>query len=417
MGIFNKFNKKEEIRENDIEGLLLSSKLDKFSISKEMSLQIPVVSGCTNLISNLIAGLPIKLYQEVNGEVKEVKNDVRVGLLNDETGDILDGFQFKKALVEDFILEGNAYAYINKVRNNVKSLNYIEPKYISIFKSTDPIFKDVKISINGKQYEHYQFINLTRKTVNGVDGIGIIEENRAMLSLAFNTLAFEERNIRTGGVKKGVIKSVKKLTKEALDALKEAWNKLYSGTSENVIVLNDGLDYKELQQTSVELQLNENKKVNDEQICSIFNTPISILKGTATDDTINTWHNNTIIPIINAFESALNKNLLLTKEKGSFYFAFDTRNLTKGDIEKRYKAYEIAIKNKILTVNEVRYEEDKPSIKALENTLMLGLNDVLFNTESKEIYTPNTNASVNLNDSKPTLLSKGGEEDEDRNKE
>ena len=48
---------------------------------------------------------------------------------------------------------------------------------------------------------------------------------------------------------------------------------------------------------------------------------------------------------------------------------------------------------------------------------MLGLNDVLFNTESKEIYTPNTNASVNLNDSKPTLLSKGGEEDEDRNKE
>ena len=112
----------------------------------------------------------------------------------------------------------------------------------------------------------------------------------------------------------------------------------------------------------------------------------------------------------------MNKNLLLTKEKGSFYFAFDTRNLSRGDIEKRYKAYEIAIKNKILTINEVRYEEDKPSIKALENTLMLGLNDVLFNTDSKEIYTPNTNATTSLEHS-DSNLPKGGEEDEDRNKE
>ena len=265
-------------------------------------------------------------------------------------------------------------------------------------------------------YENYQFITLTRKTIDGVKGIGIVGENKAMLSLAYNTLLYEEKNIRTGGVKKGVIKSVKKLTKEALEALKEAWNKLYSGTSENVIVLNDGLDYKELQQTSVELQLNENKQVNAEEICAIFNTPISILKGTANDETINTWNNNTIIPILNAFESALNKNLLLTKEKGSFYFAFDTRNLSRGDIEKRYKAYEIAIKNKILTINEVRYEEDKPSIKALENTLMLGLNDVLFNTDSKEIYTPNTNATTSLEHS-DSNLPKGGEEDEDRDKE
>ena len=414
MAIFNR--KKEEVRDYKLEDLFVSSNLSNFNINKDMAMQIPTVSACTNLISNLIAGLPVKLYKEVNGEVREVKDDNRIALLNDETGDILDGFQFKKALIEDFLLEGNAYAYINKSRNTVKSLNYIEPKYISIFKGTDPVFKDVKLSINGKMYENYQFITLTRKTIDGVKGIGIVGENKAMLSLAYNTLLYEEKNIRTGGVKKGVIKSVKKLTKEALEALKEAWNKLYSGTSENVIVLNDGLDYKELQQTSVELQLNENKQVNAEEICAIFNTPISILKGTATDETINTWNNNTIIPILNAFESALNKNLLLTKEKGSFYFAFDTRNLSRGDIEKRYKAYEIAIKNKILTINEVRYEEDKPSIKALENTLILGLNDVLFNTDSKEIYTPNTNATTSLEHS-GSNFPKGGEEDEDRDKE
>ena len=152
MAIFNR--KKEEVRDYKLEDLFVSSNLSNFNINKDMAMQIPTVSACTNLISNLIAGLPVKLYKEVNGEVREVKDDNRIALLNDETGDILDGFQFKKALIEDFLLEGNAYAYINKSRNTVKSLNYIEPKYISIFKGTDPVFKDVKLSINGKMYEN-----------------------------------------------------------------------------------------------------------------------------------------------------------------------------------------------------------------------------------------------------------------------
>ena len=33
--------------------------------------------------------LPIKLYKENNGEVKEILNDDRVRLLNDDTGDTL----------------------------------------------------------------------------------------------------------------------------------------------------------------------------------------------------------------------------------------------------------------------------------------------------------------------------------------
>ena len=409
------FSRKKEVRTDKLEDLFVSSSLLEFNMTKEKAMQIPTVTACVNLIANTIAGLNVKLYKEVDGEVIEINNDNRISLLNNETNDIFDGFQFKKALIEDLLLEGNAYAYINKNRNTVKSLNYVNPKSISIFKGVDPIFKDVKIDINGKVYENYQFITLTRRTNDGFKGIGIVEESKVMLSLAYNTLAYEEKNIRTGGVKKGVIKSVKKLTSEALSALKEAWNKLYSGSSDNVIVLNDGLDYKELQQTSVELQLNENKKVNAEEICAIFNTPISILKGDATDDTIESWVNNTIIPLIKCFETALNKNLLLTREKGSFYFAFDTRQLNRGNIEKRYRAYEVAIKNKILTINEVRYEEDKPPIKALDDTLMLGLNDVIFNVNNKEIYTPNTNQVINLSNPKSNLP-KGGEVDEDRDK-
>ena len=59
---------------------------------------------------------------------------------------------------------------------------------------------------------------------------------------------------------------------------------MYSDSSENVIVLNDGLTFKESSNTSVELQLNENKKTNADEICKMFHVPPSIISGKATEE-------------------------------------------------------------------------------------------------------------------------------------
>lgn len=62
-------------------------------ITKEMALNIPTLAACVELIKNTISILPIKLYKEENGTVIEVKNDIRVNLLNDDPKDTLDAFQ------------------------------------------------------------------------------------------------------------------------------------------------------------------------------------------------------------------------------------------------------------------------------------------------------------------------------------
>ena len=51
----------------------------------------------------------------------------------------------------------------------------------------------------------------------------------------------------------------RKLAKEAIEALKTAWRRLYQNNTENVVVLNEGLEFQEASNTSVEMQLNENK--------------------------------------------------------------------------------------------------------------------------------------------------------------
>ena len=378
-----------------LEEVLLQAGLLRDTITKVEALNIPSVAGCVELISNTIAILPIKLYKDTGGKIEIVEDD-RVNLLNDDTRDTLDGFQFKKAIVEDYLLNGAGYAYINKERNNVKSIHYVDYGNVSVIMNVDPIFKSYDIMVNGKTYRDFEFIKVTRKTKDGVTGEGIIKENKEILSVAYNSLVYENVLVKTGGNKKGFLKSQRRLSKEAIEELKAAWNNLYKNNTENVIVLNEGLEFQESSNTSVEMQLNENKRTNAIEICKLFNVPPILLEGNAnsTDVMYNNFIKLAILPILNAIETALNKDLLLPSEKESFFFAFDTKDLLKGDMEKRYKAYEVAVKNGILQIDEVRYKENLEPLGL--DFIKLGLQDVLYNPKTKEIYTPNTNKTADM---------------------
>ena len=279
---FKKKKKNERALEEDLGALnefLLKAFIVKDNIDREKALNIPTLYGCVELISNTISTLPIKLYKETDGKVAEIKDDIRLTLLNDDTGDTLDAFQFKKALIIDYLLEGNGYAYINKERGKFKSLHYVEERNVSINKNIDPIFKYYDISVNGEFYKPYEFLKLLKNTKDGSTGEGIIEANNWLLAVSYNSILYENILAKTGGNKKGFIKADKKLGDDEIKVLKEQWNKMYSGNSENCVVLNAGLDFKESASTSTEMQLNENKIANGNEICKIFNVPPSMITG------------------------------------------------------------------------------------------------------------------------------------------
>ena len=62
-----------------------------------------------------------------------------------------------------------------------------------------------------------------------------------------------------------------------IDTLKRAWKNLYTNNSENVIVLNDGLEFQEASNNSVEMQLDQNKNTLTAEIKSIFHIKEDVL--------------------------------------------------------------------------------------------------------------------------------------------
>ncbi len=167
-------------------------------------------------------------------------------------------------------------------------------------------------------------------------------------------------------------------------------------TKDNAVVLNDGLDFKESSSTSDELQLNENKRTNAAELCKLFCMPADVLNGKANESMISQFVQNCLMPLINTIESALDRDLLAEAEKiGHYYWAFDSSELTRGDFASRMNAYAVALQNNIYHLDEIREMEDKPPLGF--NFIKLGLDAVLVDTKTMDIYTPNTGKLEKMN--------------------
>lgn len=384
----------------DIEDVLLKALVEGETIDRDKAMTLPAVSGAVDFICNAIASLPVKLYKKNEENAFEILElDPRVKMLNGDTKDTLDGFQLKKAIVEDYLLSGNGYCFIHKSRNETKGLYYVKANEIQITQeNNDPIFKDYKIMVNGKTYESYQFVKLLRSTKDGMRGIGITEEVGKLLETAYNTLLFQLKIMRNGGNKKGFLKSPRRLAKEELIELKNAWKRLYSNTDENVVVLNNGLEFQDAQNTAVESQLNESIGTLNQEINALFHI---------SDDFDRTFK-FAIFPIVKAFETALNRDLLLEKEKETYHFEFDVAELTKVNIKERYEAYKLAKDTGFMTLNEIRGLENLTQMEGLD-IIDVGLGAVLYDISNKTFYTPNTKEKVEIDGGNITVETSGSE--------
>ena len=376
-------NVREDTSPSDV---LLTALIRGSKLSKEQVLTIPAVESNIDFICNSIASMPVRLYKRTGGKVKEIENDSRVKLLNCDTGDTLDAYQLKKALVEDYFLTTGGYCYIEKARNEVTGLYYVANEFVVVNYNFKPIYKDYTLYVESKTYKPYDFIKLLRNTKTGAFGVSIIDELSTALETAYQTQLYQLGLVKTGGNKRGFLKSDKKLGQAEIDALKTAWRNLYANNNESVVVLNNGLDFKESANTSVEMQLNESIKTLKEQIDDIFHISADF----------NDTFKFAIYPVIKAFETALNRDLLLEKEKGKYFFEFDVKEIIRASIKERYEVYKLGKECQLNTINERRRMENLNEIEG-GDVIDFGLGAVLYDVKTGKYFTPNTNSVTDVN--------------------
>jgi hypothetical protein len=134
--------------------------------------------------------------------------------------------------------------------------------------------------------------------------------------------------------------------------------------------------------------LNESKKTLQDEINALFHIYPADFERTFKE---------AIYPIIKAFETALNKDLLLEKEKKNHFFEFDVKEIVRVNIKERYEAYKTAKETGFMTLNEIRRAENMEWIEGLD-VVNVGLGAVLYDVNRHVYYTPNTDTVGDIGD-------------------
>lgn len=373
--------------EPQLDDPLLRALIQNEEITREKALMIPAVSSAVDFIASSIASMPVKLCKRKDGRVIVVERDSRVRLLNGDTGDTLTAQQMKYIMVEDYLLDKGGFAYVEHALNEVVSIRYIQPIYVVPYTNIDPIYKYVRYQVGDRYLRNWELIRLLRHTKDGATGTGLVREVERALQAAYATMLFQLRQVKTGGGKRGFLKTESKVSDDALRKVKDAFMRLYGGSeSDNVVVLNKGLDFQEASSNSVELQLNQTLKTLNDEIAKIFHI----------HEDFNQTFKEAIYPVVKAFEAALNSSLLLENEKKKdFFFEIDVKEIIKATIKERFEAYKLAKDTGLMSINELRSWESMNPIEGMD-VIAFNLGDVLYDTNEHTYYTPNMAITTDL---------------------
>lgn len=346
-------------------------------LDRDTAMKICALNNGVTLIAETIASLPIHLYMQDKNKTRRHIEDERCKLLNLENSMHSTSFNMKKRLVCDYIMNGNAYLDINKVNGKIQTLINIPKGDISI-ESNEAYNKRnliVKYNFWGMSREYYQVLNLVRNpTDKDYKGVGILTEGASILGTAKGLEEYSYNTVNNGFYAKGVVESDKVLSKPSRESLSARIKNFFSGTKNagKVLILDDGMKFKSLSLTPVDIELLKQKEFTINDIARLLNLPPAMIGGTGNSmtytnvqDTQLQFLQTTIEPYLTIIENTLNKYLLTEEEKSKgYYFEFNTVNMLRTTPQRQIEMLNKATNSKqIMTVNEARNEMNLPPLE------------------------------------------------------
>lgn len=397
MGIFSWFTRDKE--EEEKEKVTLFEEVFGYASDKvtiEDALQIPIVNACVSRVSDVIASTDLRLYKKTDKGREEVENDNRVKILNTKVDNgLINSFELKKLIVRDYFLKGHCYFYIKRSGNKVEDIAYLDN--VSISSNSDPFNKLFTIHSYDKTLRPHDTLRVTRNSKDGMRGKSIIDETGLHFLLIIKTMERLLTDAKRGFLPKGMFKMEKNI--RDLDAVREDVIKMLSDKNSGYIFLNSAISYEPLEKKKdVENEAKANvSELN--KIAAMFGVPVSIINGGANEEDKFNFINFTILPLLATIEASLNRDLLLEREQGKYYFAFDTKELLKGNLKERFEAYQIAIKNNIMSMDEVRDLENMPRLNF--GFYKFNIADAMYYRDDEKdinmLLNVNTNTAIDIN--------------------
>lgn len=347
------------------------------------ALSLPAVYRCVRLLSESVANLPLQYMRMKNGVFVEDTQSRLHYLLTVEPDPNMSAFDFWAQVVENLLLEGNAYIVpvYSTATGELDRLALCARNSVS-----HDIYSDTYLvadSVNGISgtYSEREIIHIKGMSPDGKQGVSVLTYARLTLSIGGSGDRETLNRFENGGNVMGLVGNDKSAVgfgeyqdAELQKTASDVDTQFRSG--KRIVSLPGQVDFKQISMSSADMQFLESRKFTVREICRFFGVHPSFVF----DDTSNNYKSaemanvaflsNTLNPILRKIENELHRKLVAPSLCCKRKFQFDRRGLYACDLDSRVKYQMQTIQTGIYTVNEWRREENKPPVDGGDTVLV-----------------------------------------------
>ena len=361
MGIFDRFRKKPEINTPEERSLAVALGFNgTTNFVTTQSMRLSAVYAATNMISNSVALLPMKIITMEGGRMRELQHPLGK-VLNLKPNENYNHFNFFKLIIEAAILKGNGYAFIERDENLIpKNLHLLDPDFVNPVVQADGT---VKYIVNGmsQAIDAINMIHIYMHLDNTHRGISTIKYADMTLHGAHAAEKHSENFFKSGAGLMGVLKSNAPMTNEQKRQAAESWRMSITNTQGGgVAILPQGLDFQAIAISPEDSQLLETRKYNVVEIARFFNiSPVKLfdysnVSYSTLEQTNLSYLQDTILPFTKLLEDEFNLKLFKPSEVGKLKVVFDYSILVQVDKQTEAEYYTKLLSTGVLTINDIR---------------------------------------------------------------
>jgi HK97 family phage portal protein len=336
---------------------------------------LTAVWACVTLIAGSIGSMPLILYKRTDDGRDRYIDHPLYDVLHTRPNPVQSVVAFWEAMVTALLLRGNAYAMLTRdADGRVRALWYVNPDRVHVDVTRTGRLR-YKVATGGQtqMVPDSGMLHVTGPmSDDGYTGRSVIATFRETLGLGLALERYGGEFFANSARPAGVLKTAERLSSEARSNLKASLeeNHAHRGRRHKTLVLEEGLEFQPLAVPHDEAQFIESRRFTTEEICRVFGVPPAMvgaeIKGSMTYSNAETraldYLKFCLGPHLARIESAINFACISPLERRQTYVAFLPDALLTTDTKGRYEAYEIALRNQILTIDEVRRKENLPKL-------------------------------------------------------
>lgn len=330
------------------------------SYQTTQAMRLSAVYCATNQISNSVSLLPLKVIEEVGGNVVEVDHPLN-RILNLTPNNRHNHFSFFKLMIESLILRGNAYALIVRDENlNIKSLEPLNPDAVQPMLQKDG---SVKYIVSGlkKAVDASDIIHLYQHLDDTFNGISVLKYADMVLNSAWSEEEHSQNFFSRGGGLLGILSASKPLNNEQKKQIAESWDKsIKYSKGGGIAIIPEGLSFQSISISPEDSQLLQSRQYSIVEIARFFGiSPVRLYDLThvsysTLEQTNLSYLQETILPYTKLIMDEFNRKLFKPSEIGKYTIQFDYTELLSTNKKDEAEYFKTLLNAGVFSINDVR---------------------------------------------------------------